>query len=365
MTRTLSILHADLALNLLNNSDLDFSVVYSPISIAVTFSMAFLGSYGDTRKEIGKYLINNEDDKILHERFNQFMSQQSDTLKSVNKMYVKNGLKLEEEFVDNLKKYYNDQLEQIEFSEPDSIDKINMFVKESTGNTIRNLISQGDIDNATSVILINAIHFKGHWKVKFNKNSTTDENFYTTRDNIKKVKMMYKKDKYYYYEDEEFKIVELNYEGGEQRMILLLPQEKCSLLKKMKSINGKKLFEMIDSMSDYTVNLYLPKFKIESSHRLKETLKKIGLKKAFSDSADFSKICKDERLSISQIIQKAFIEVDEEGTEAAAVTSVIFAPPSVGRSYKPPHQFFFKADHPFMYFILDGKDNILFNGIYV
>uniref|UniRef100_A0A0N4ZGJ8 SERPIN domain-containing protein n=1 Tax=Parastrongyloides trichosuri TaxID=131310 RepID=A0A0N4ZGJ8_PARTI len=120
----------------------------------------------------------------------------------------------------------------------------------------------------------------------------------------------------------------------------------------------------MDSMELSYVHLYLPQFKIESNHQLKKALKKLGLEKPFTNDADFSLMSKQTKSSISEIIQKAFIEVGEEGTEAAAATAIMMVDGCVNVS-KIQNEHVFRADHPFMYFILDRSDNILFNGIYL
>uniref|UniRef100_A0A0N4ZGJ7 SERPIN domain-containing protein n=1 Tax=Parastrongyloides trichosuri TaxID=131310 RepID=A0A0N4ZGJ7_PARTI len=190
MTRNLSILHADVALKVLNNLDTNSSIVYSPISLAIAMSMVYLGSNGDTKAEIKKFLIGDVDDEILHQRFNHFISHLNSNLKCANKMYVRDGLRLEEEFVRKLSIFYNGQIEQVNFSDLDTVDIINKYVEEATNNVIKDLISQRDIHEDTSTILINAIHFKGQWKKKFDNYDTSSSEFFITQDETKMVDMM-------------------------------------------------------------------------------------------------------------------------------------------------------------------------------
>uniref|UniRef100_A0A0N4Z6J2 SERPIN domain-containing protein n=1 Tax=Parastrongyloides trichosuri TaxID=131310 RepID=A0A0N4Z6J2_PARTI len=364
MSRKLSIIHADLAIKVVKQLVSYSAIVYSPISLAIAFSMAYMGSSGDTKEEIKKFFVGEESDDSLHERFNQFMTHLDNTIKSVNKIYVKEGLKLEDGFVDGLKKYYNGQFEQIEFTSPDAAEKINKFVEESTNNIIKDLINQNDLNSLTSSILINAIYFKGGWEKQFLEENTSSDDFYISNSNVKKIDMMFKKDKYNYYENEEYQIISLNYEGNQQRMVILLPKERSAFPNNISSFKGEQLFDMIDSMDMHTVKLYLPKFEIESSHQLVDILKNLGLTKPFDEFADFSLMCTEEQLYVSKIIQKAYIEVNEKGTEAAAATAMIMMC-RTSMIHRPQIEYVFKADHPFMYFIMDREDNILFNGLYM
>uniref|UniRef100_A0A0K0FBZ7 SERPIN domain-containing protein n=1 Tax=Strongyloides venezuelensis TaxID=75913 RepID=A0A0K0FBZ7_STRVS len=344
------------------------SVIYSPISVGIALAMAYVGSSGETKEQIKKHLVGDFDDEELHLKFNEFLNNISKneefSLECVNKIYVKDGFSLLDTYTQTIMKYYNGQFEQINFTDPNSCDKINDYVKKATNNIIENLISEGDLDELTRLILINAIYFKGKWRVKFDKSNTIEEDFYVTKDVTKKVKMMTKKDKYQYCENEDYQILKLYYEGEEHSMIILLPKEKCSLIEKLPSLDGQLLFDLQFEFEDNVpVTVYLPKFKTESTHILNEPFISLGMDVPFSDKADFSLISEEEPLNISKVIQKAFIEVDEEGVEAAAATAITMCFRACAPSRPPPEQIF-RADHPFIYFILDNYNNILFSGIY-
>uniref|UniRef100_A0A0N5B201 SERPIN domain-containing protein n=1 Tax=Strongyloides papillosus TaxID=174720 RepID=A0A0N5B201_STREA len=344
------------------------SIIYSPISVGIALAMAYVGSCGEAKEQIKKHLVGDLDDEELHSKFNEFLNNISKneefSLECVNKIYVKDGFSLSDTYTQTIMKYYNGQFEQINFTDPNSCDKINDFVKKATNNIIENLISQSDLDELTRLILINAIYFKGKWCVKFDKSNTIEENFYVTKDVTKKVKMMTKKDKYQYCENEDYQILKLDYEGRQHSMIILLPKEKCSLIEKLPSLDGQLLFDLQSKFArNVPVTVYLPKFKTESTHILNEPLISLGMDVPFSGKADFSLMSNEEPLKISKVIQKAFIEVDEEGVEAAAATAIIMCRITCIPS-APLKEHIFRADHPFIYFILDNHNNILFSGIY-
>lgn len=366
----LSLIHANLAIKcfnkLIENSQGE-CVIYSPISLAIALSMTYVGSSGETKEEMKKFLVGEENDEDLHEHFNEFLSSLSSNekslLQSVNKIYVKDGFSLLESFTQNIEKYYKGQFEQVDFTSPNTCHEINDFVEKSTNNIIKDLISPDDLDALTRLILINAIYLKRMWFVKFDKNATKIDDFFITHNTTRKVDMMFKKDKFSYYEDDEYQILQLEYEGKEQEMVILLPKERNTLLEKLPTFDGQKLFDLIDSTDLLTVKVYLPKLKVESTHQLHETFSDLGMKIPFTDNADFSSMTTEEPLKISKIIQKAFVEVDEEGTEAAAATAITMCRVT-SINFSTPREYIFRADHPFIYFIMDNQRNILFNGIY-
>nr|AGC25445.1 SRPN-1 [Strongyloides stercoralis] len=366
----LSLAHANLAIKcfnkLIENSQRE-CVIYSPISLVIALSMAYIGSNGETKEEMKKFLVGKGNDEDLHEHFHKFLNSLSDNekslLQSVNKIYVKEGFSLLESFTKSIVKYYKGQFEQVDFTSPNTCHEINDFVEKSTNNIIKDLIRPDDLDALTRLILINAIYFKGMWFVKFDKNATKIDDFFITHNTTRKVDMMFKKDKFSYYEDDKYQILQLEYEGKEQRMVILLPKERNTLKEKLSTFDGQKLFDLIDSTDLLPVKVYLPKFKVESTHQLHETFSDLGMKIPFTNNADFSSMTTEEPLKISKIIQKAFVEVDEEGTEAAAATAVIMCKKS-SIILLPSKECIFRADHPFIYFIMDNQRNILFNGIY-
>uniref|UniRef100_A0A0K0EJE6 SERPIN domain-containing protein n=1 Tax=Strongyloides stercoralis TaxID=6248 RepID=A0A0K0EJE6_STRER len=357
-SKTLIITQANLAIQILNQlikDKLSSSIVYSPICLAIALSMAYAGSYGLTKENIKKYLYGDCDDDEIHNHFKKFLISLSkenvNSLQSANKVYIEKSINLLKDFTQTIEEYYKGCIEKIDFTTSNAAGIINDFVSKSTNNTIKNVITPNDLPIDTKLLLINAIYFKNEWMKEFDKNFTEKEFFYTSKDVSKKVDLMYTIDKFYYYENNDYQVLQLLY------------KERYLLLKKIPLLDGERLFEMIELLNLEIVNVHLPKFKIESIHMLHKTFKKIGLTFPFSSDANFSLITNEVPLTINKIIQKAFIDVDEKGTEASGVSAITVVE-GPARGYKKPREYIFRADHPFMYLIIDDKNNILFNGIY-
>uniref|UniRef100_A0A0N5B2B7 SERPIN domain-containing protein n=1 Tax=Strongyloides papillosus TaxID=174720 RepID=A0A0N5B2B7_STREA len=326
---TFSTSQANLAIQILNEfikNDDTSPIIYSPISLAIALSMAYVGSSGSTKEQIKKYLFDDCSDEEVHKNFNKFLinvqEDDKNNLKSVNKIYIKEGVKLLKLFTQTIEEYYQGQFEQINFSLPDACDVINKFVEESTNNLIKDIIKPDDLNDATYMILINALYFKCEWANKFDENDIIEENFHVNKNKTKVVDLMYNMNEYLFFKNNEYQLIKLNYKNNRQSMVILLPVEMCALHKMLPTLNGEQLFHMIDSLESKKVHLYLPKFNIESTHEMVETFKKLGLTIPFSDHSDFSLITNKAPLRINKIIQKAFIEVDESGSEATAATFV-------------------------------------------
>ncbi|XP_038951902.1 serine (or cysteine) peptidase inhibitor, clade B, member 6b isoform X3 [Rattus norvegicus] len=225
---------------------------------------------------------------------------------------------------------------------------------------ITELLSSGSVNANTPLVLVNAIYFKGNWKKQFNKEDTQEMPFKVTKNEEKPVKMMFKKStfKMTYVEEISTTILLLPYVGNELNMIIMLPDEHIELRMVEKEITYKKFIEWtsLDKMEEREVEVFLPKFKLEENHDMKDVLHRLGMTDAFEQGmADFSGIASKEGLFLSKVIHKSFVEVNEEGTEAAAATAanVTF------RCMVP----YFCANHPFLFFIQHSRTNgIVFCG---
>jgi serpin B len=216
------------------------------------------------------------------------------------------------------------------------------------------------LDNLTRLVLTNAIYFKGSWHTEFDKKNTKKMPFAVTADESVKAKMMYQKHKFNYTEDETVQVVEMPYAGNEIAMLVVLPKTKDGLSSVEKDLTGEKLAKLIDNLKPTQVELYFPKFELNSSFKLETQLKALGLFDAFDGAAaDFSGMAdpaemKDKgNLFISAVIHKAFTKVNEKGTEAAAATAVVV------RSYSSAISKIV-ADHPFMFFIREVNSGAIF-----
>ncbi|XP_039242472.1 serpin B6-like isoform X2 [Pipra filicauda] len=248
----------------------------------------------------------------------------------------------------------------------DSRKQINGWVEERTEGKIQNLLAEGVLDSLTRLVLVNAIYFKGNWEKQFNKERTAERPFQINKNETKPVQMMFKKDRFNmtYIGDLQTKILELPYVGNELSMIILLPdaiQDGSTGLERLeRELTYEKLIDWIsiEMMDSTEVRVSLPRFKLEEDYDLKPILSCMGMPDAFdSGKADFSGMSSGNELVLSEVVHKSFVEVNEEGTEAAAATAAIMV--NCSAKIVPD----FTADHPFLFFIRHNKSSsILFCG---
>ena len=222
------------------------------------------------------------------------------------------------------------------------------------------MLKPGSIDTETRLVLTNAIYFKGDWKYQFKEKETKDRKFHLSDGSNKKTPFMNMQGAFDYYEDDLMKMIRLPYKGDKQSMIMVLPHE-IENLSKVEENMSQSYFNRMFEYRQTDVILSIPKFKMTIPLGLNSYLMSLGIISAFGD-ADFSKMTGADDLFISEVIHKAFIEINEEGTEAAAATAVIMTIESVG-PHEPPKPKEFIADHPFLFYIVDNDTKaILFMG---
>jgi len=231
---------------------------------------------------------------------------------------------------------------------------INAWVSDRTHEKIEELIQRDFIDADTRLILTNAIYFKGRWDEQFEKADTRDEDWHGLNGTVK-VPMMHQRGGYLYYEGGGFQALDLPYKGRQLSLLVVLPTKKDGLSALESQWAGGSTYRQVtDGLGhEGLVLVSLPRFKMETKFKLKPVLCALGAELAFSNGADFSGIG-EERLKISEVVHKAFVEVNEEGTEAAAATGVIMGLCAVRPTTEP---IVFKADHPFLFFIRDRNTN--------
>jgi serpin B len=260
-------------------------------------------------------------------------------------------------YTDLIKKYYYAEAYNVDFlTKPgQSIDRINEWAEEKTAGKIRKFLNYGDVDSNTRLILTNAVYFKGFWQTQFDKKLTTPDDFHIDKTRSIRVQMMQQCNKEFpYYEDENFQIVKIPYECKNLSMLILLPRKIDSEIPKIPDYETLKTF--YKALVNQKLDLYLPKFKIEATYDLVKPLRNLGLKSAFNPmSADFSGITGSRDLFISKAIQKSFVEVNEEGTEAAAVTGIVMRITAA----RPDVKKIFKADHPFIFLIIEENTGLI------
>ena len=342
------------------------NVFLSPVSISAALAMTRLGAKANTQAEMDAVLKWTGFNDTVHHAFEEYLNvlnavEASYTLTMANRIFVSNKLKLLDQFVTKVTEHYKSDPVLADFERnPDAETKaINEWVETKTRGKIKNIIS-GGIDPSTKLILINAIYFNGKWEQKFHPEDTIRGSFKTSSGATVIVDMMknIKKFRIGRNENLQCQVLELPYVQKEISMFFLLPFKQDGLSHLEENLNPNTLKTVLSEIREETVDITLPKFYIDSSFGLEKTLPAMGMVDAFAeDKADFSGIAKSADLYISQVTHKTFLEVNEEGSEAAAATSVRIQK----RSLPIVHPFV--ADHPFMFFVFDNRaDLVLFTG---
>lgn len=215
----------------------------------------------------------------------------------------------------------------------------------------------------TRIILVNCLYFSGEWRKAFKDYNTCEDFFYKNENSSKKINFMKQTEFHMFSENEVAQLVTLDYTYDKFKFGILLPKKKYDISNVLNELSGEKLLNLINNASCQSVEITIPKLKIESTFNLNDCLKTLGLKYGFSGEANFSGITENGQLFISNVVQKVFIDVNEKGTEAAAATGVMIELLSAIQT--PENPIIFKADHPFFFFILYDNKHILFNGIYM
>ena len=345
----------------------DENVFFSPYSIMMALCMAYEGALGQTAVEIEQLLDIPEDDQTRLEMVKDLQSilNQKGTfynLSTANAYWLTKNAQLKQGYKETMENFYLAYGDELDFAKDPvgSLDTINKWVEGETNNKIKDLLSEGDIDSFTYLVLTNAIYFKGDWKYPFNSSMTEEIDFTLSSGKKIKTDMMHMSNKSLrinYANNTEVQLLQLPYYNDEISMYVMLPKEN-DIGSIESKLNLEYLNNLKNDLSAKDVNIYLPKFKFEQKYKLKENLIDMGIPTAFSPSADFTGISDEaEGLSISEVIHQSSVEVNEEGTEASAATAVI-----TGRAIGGvPIQF--KADHPFLFFIQHKESRqILFMG---
>ena len=342
----------------------DKNYMVSPFSLKMAMSLAANGADGTTKDEIlTAFGIDNLDSyntaaKELIERYEGTSSVKLNVANSIwlNKDVAGKDIKFTDEYKKLVSEYYKGTA-----SEEDAKNiamKINSWVEKKTNNKIKNLLPEGDAKFLS--VLVNTIYFKGEWAEQFEEYATKEEDFTDRNGKVEKTDFMHKTERYRFYEDENMKMVRVPYKGGKTAMYLVLPTNEDKM----------DIATALDNMNSYKVRLSFPKFKTEYSLSFKKILKHIGIEKAFEkweaefDEVMFKGVKEGENVYVDDVLQKTFIEVDENGTEAAAATAVIMnKATSIGPGMEEIKEF--KADRPFIYFIRDDVTHeVLFIGEY-
>ncbi|XP_078395607.1 leukocyte elastase inhibitor-like isoform X1 [Cetorhinus maximus] len=355
----------------LNKEDKDGNIFLSPLSISAALAMVYLGAKGNTAAQMAKVLAF---DKVqdLHSEFQKLQAvinkpNSNYLLKLANRLYGEKNFNFLSDFLGATVKYYQAELAAVDFSNAaeEARQQINAWTEAQTEGKIKNLLAKDTVCSDTRLVLVNAIYFKGNWEKKFQEGNTHEGPFQINQNESKPVQMMYQKAKFNmaYIHEIKAKVLELPYVQSELSMIILLPDLEDNA-NGLENLQNQLTFDNLmdwtnpENMGNVEVKVMLPKFKLEEKYDLESTLKLMGMVDAFNIShANFSGMTEQSNLFLSKVVHKAFVEVNEEGTEAAAATAAIMMLRSAVITQE------FMADHPFLFFIRHNPTrNILFFG---
>lgn len=268
-----------------------------------------------------------------------------------NRLWGQAGLAWEASFLATCRDHYGAGFAEVDFrSDPDAVRReVNAWCAQQTRDRIQDLLAPGTVDRLTALILTNAIYFKGTWKQQFDPKRTQEGPFHLERGPSVQVPLMHTKATLGYREEATFQALELPYAGDALSMVVLLPKERDGLAGLEALLDAGRLAALLGDLREEEVTVTFPRFTFTSQFSLAGTLASMGMPTAFTERADFSAMCAGpEPLWIGAVIHKAFVEVNEEGTEAAAATAV-----TMTRATALPRTTTFVADHPFIFLIRD------------
>ncbi|KYO34064.1 neuroserpin [Alligator mississippiensis] len=328
--------------NQLRATGVDENILFSPLSIAIAMGMVELGAHGSTLKEIRHAM--GFDSLKNGEEFS-FLKELSDML---------------------VKKYFKAEVENVDFGQSAAVaSHINKWVENHTNNMIKDFVSSRDFGALTHLALINAVYFKGNWKSQFRPENTRTFSFTKDDESEVQIPMMYQQGEFYYGEFSDgsneaggiYQVLEIPYEGDEISMMIVLSRQEVPLVTLEPLVKAQLIEEWASSVKKQKVEVYLPRFTIEQEIDLKDVLKGLGVTEAFGRSADFTAMSDNKELYLAKAIHKSFIEVNEEGSEAAAASGMI----AISRMAVLYPQVI--VDHPFFFLVRNRRTGtVLFMG---
>jgi serpin B len=351
----------------INNDEKIKNVFISPLSISMALGMTLNGANGATKEAMQTALeLAGLSDQQINENYQSLIDllvglDPKVKFQIANSIWYKNTFAFKESFIDLNKQYFYAQVAGLDFNNPQSANIINSWVEENTNGKIKKIVDQ--IDPQIVMFLINAIYFKGVWTYEFDKNQTQDDLFNLPDGSQKSVPMMAQSREFSYYASDQFQAVDLPYGDELFSMTIILPNPQIDVNDFMATLSAENWNLWTGSFSETKGTLFFPRFKLEYEKLLNEVLKSLGMAIAFDPGqADFTRMFDkvgDINLYIDKVKHKSFVEVNEEGTEAAAVTSVEIGVTSVG----PGSPFVMRVDRPFIFAIRENHSGtILFIG---
>uniref|UniRef100_A0ABI7XTX0 Serpin domain-containing protein n=1 Tax=Felis catus TaxID=9685 RepID=A0ABI7XTX0_FELCA len=344
------------------------NVFYSPVSISSALAMVFLGAKGNTAAQMAQVLSLNTE-KDIHQSFQLLLTEVNKPgtqylLRTANRLFGEKTCEFLSTFKESCLQFYHAELEQLSFAKAaeQSRKHINTWVSKKTEGKIQDLLPDSSIDAQTRLVLVNAIYFKGRWNEQFNKMYTSEMPFKINQKEQRPVQMMFQEAtfKLAYIEEVQAQVLEVPYVGEELSMLILLPDDNVDLSSVEKHLTYEKFraWTKPDCMKSTEVEVFLPRFKLEEDYDMESVLQRLGMVDAFQgDKADFSAMSAERDLCLSKFVHKSVVEVNEEGTEAAAASAVVVVECCMVSGPR------FCADHPFLFFIRHNAANsILFCG---
>lgn len=359
------------------------NLFFSPYSISTALAMTYAGAKGETREQMAQALCFPTSPEVLktlapdwkpmtQEEFarafgriikdlNARGGQDKYELRVANALWGQEDYRFLPDFVQLVEEQYGGALREVDFvrATERARQTINAWVEKQTNDKIKDLISPGVLDAMTRLVLTNAIYFKGNWATQFKEDRTREEPFTLLDGSKVQVPMMNQKEQFGYMETDGLQGLEMPYVGEELSMVILLPKEITGIDKLEKELTAERVCEWLGRIHEREVIVSVPKFKMTSKFGLGKVLRAMGMTAAFSKNADFSGMTGSRDLFISAVVHQAYVDVNEEGTEAAAATGVVMRLTSVAPGGIPV----FRADHPFIFLIRDKTSgSILFLG---
>jgi serpin B len=344
------------------------NLILSPFSISTALSMLLDGARGQTAAGIASTLDQSQTGPAYHAAVASLAVEiakqanlDGNQLAIANGLWVQQGFPLESEFEGTIRTLYQAPLTPLDFraNAEQARQQINSWTAQHTNNRIAELFARGSIEAATRLVLTSAIYFYGKWSSPFDPKTTVAEPFQLGGGHTVDAKFMHQKADFLYGETPSAQILEMKYQGTPLAFDILLPKANDGLAELERSIKPETLSAWFGALSSRRVEAAIPKFRAESAFSLRDMLSRMGMAEAFGRTADFSGIDGRHDLFVGDVVHKAFVEVSEEGTEAAAATGIAMHALAMRRQ----EQTVFRADHPFAFFIRDtGSGVILFEG---
>lgn len=346
------------------------NLFFSPVSLSSALAMTAAGAAGETAEEMAEVLHFPADVESVHpshaalaESLGLGAALGGYQLAVANRLWGQPGFDFEEEFLAVCSQFYGAGFETLDFTRApeEARATINRWVEERTAKRIQDLLPPGSIAALTRLVLTNAVYFKGDWQEQFDRQSTEQAPFYAARKEPVQVPLMSRKGDYPYARFPDLQVLEVPYAGDDLAMVVLLPTARDGLGALEAQLDPQKLTGWLGALAQREVTVYLPRFEMKTGFSLKDTLGEMGMPSAFippregdPESADFSRMTGGRDLFIDGVFHKAFVKVNEEGTEAAAATGVTMSLTSM-----PLEPEVFRADHPFVFLVRDRVTGII------